>query len=71
VVLVDEGVFLKQVEVMGEVRRTVNLVHDAWGGGSPRKVSSVAFRRDSDEARGSPASAMEEMPKGGGGVAPW
>jgi hypothetical protein len=33
-------------------------------------VSLAAFRRDSDEARGSPASMMEEMPNGGG-VAPW
>jgi hypothetical protein len=64
VVLIGCGGFLKQVEVTGEVRRTVNRVHGAWGGGSPRKVSTVAFPHNSGEVGGSPAPAMDEMQRG-------
>jgi hypothetical protein len=65
VVLIGCGGFLKQVEVTGEERRTVNRVHGAWGGGSPRKVSTVAFPHNSGEVGGSPAPAMDEMQRGG------
>jgi hypothetical protein len=57
--------FLKQVEVTGEVRRTVNRVHGAWGGGSPRKLSAAMFPHDFGTAGGAPVLAMDEMQGGG------
>jgi hypothetical protein len=65
VVLFGDGGFLKQVEVTGEVRRTVNQVHGAWGGSSPRKVLVAAFPHDSGKAGGAPTPVMDEMQRGG------
>jgi hypothetical protein len=56
------GEDMQRGEMKGEVRRTVNLVHGAWGGDSLRKGSAAAFPHDSD---GSPVTAMDEMQRGG------
>jgi hypothetical protein len=58
----------------GEVRRTVNRVHGAWGGGSLRKGSATAFPCDSGEASGSPVVGFGQEAMGGHGgcrVASW
>jgi hypothetical protein len=58
------GEALQRGEMKGEVRHTVNRVHGAWGGGSPRKGLTTAFPHDSSEAGGSPTPTMDEMQRG-------
>jgi hypothetical protein len=58
------GEDLLRGEIKGEVRLTVNRVHSAWGGVSPRKESTTAFPHDSNEVDGSLASTMDEMQRG-------
>jgi hypothetical protein len=61
------GEDLQRGEMKGEVRHTVNQVHGTWGGGSPRKGSTMVFPRYSDEAGGSPTDGFGQEARRHGG----